>query len=249
MSASIATQTTTFLPKFPPVLKGSRLSKRFFSRMDRILAKDMAKGKKINKQLNETNRKIRQLMTNMGNIGDENRKYYKLMAKDKQNRRDIYNLRIKAAKAEDKKAARLAKEKAIADKKAARLVKEKAIADKKAARLAKEQAQSDNEMNYFINTMGKLARDNAKDMARIQKTQIKIAKELAQEAKLQANLEKDRKKADNAVAKAAKATARTQKEIEAARKHMQKVSNLVFEDTRITRKAKKIHLGDTTVVY
>lgn len=189
--------------------------------MDRILAKDMAKGKKINKQLNETNRKIRQLMTNMGNIGDENRKYYKLMAKEKQNRRDIYNLRIKAAKAEDKKA----------------------------ARLAKEQAQSDNEMNYFINTMGKLARDNAKDIARIQKTQIKIAKELAQEAKLQANLEKDRKKADNAVAKAAKATARTQKEIEAARKHMQKVSNLVFEDTRITRKAKKINLGDTTVVY
>ena len=235
MSASIATQTTTFLPKFPPVLKGSRLSKRFFSRMDRILAKDMAKGKKNNKQLNETNRKIRQLMTNMGNIGDENRKYYKLMAKEKQNRRDIYNLRIKAAKAEDKKAARL--------------VKEKAIADKKAARLAKEQAQSDNEMNYFINTMGKLARDNAKDIARILKTQIKIAKELAQEAKLQANLEKDRKKADNAVAKAAKATARTQKEIEAARKHMQKVSNLVFQDTRITRKAKKINLGDTTVVY
>ena len=90
MSVTIATQTTTFLPANPPVLKDRKLNKRFLARMKRILSRDLIKGKKIAKEEKTNSAQIRYIMTHMGIIANDNEKYYKELAKNKRQRTVTY---------------------------------------------------------------------------------------------------------------------------------------------------------------
>ena len=127
MSASVATQTTTFLPAIPPVLQDRKLSKRFFARMKRLLSRDLNKGKKIAKEQQTVNTEIRYIMTHMGIIANDNQKYYKNLAKNKLKR-------TKGKKIAEK--AELETVPAIKEEKAAKKAEQLAIKEEKAAKKA-----------------------------------------------------------------------------------------------------------------
>jgi hypothetical protein len=226
MSTAISTQRTSFLPICVPVLQKLNLQKRFFSRMERIFAKRMVNFRKMDKEGNIPNDTIRYLLTHMGNIGDSSRKYYKVLAKDKENRTAIYKARVKSAKA----------------------------SDKKSTKLAKQVAKIDKETSDFVNNMSKLAIDTARTCAKADKEAHKITQQkrkLAQArvkaAKEEAKLEKNRLLANKQVAKAYKATAKTQKEVELAQKLMRKFADMCFAPK--VRVPSQHNLGDTTVVF
>jgi hypothetical protein len=207
MSTTISTQTTSFCRTGTPVLQKLNLKKRFFSRMQRIFDKRIKNSHKMDKAVNIENDKIKYLMTHMGNIGDSSRKYYKVLAKDKENRTAIYKARVKSAKA----------------------------SDKKSTKLAKQVAKIDKETHDFVNNMTKLAIDTARTCAKADKEARKVTREkrklaqgLVKIANQEAKLEKIRLFANKQVAKASNATAKTQKEVELAQKLMRKYSDMCF---------------------
>ena len=202
MSVSVATQTTTFLPASPPVLEGRKLSKRFFARMKHILSRDLNKGKKIAKEQKTVYTEIRYIMTHMGIIANDNKKYYKNLAKNKLKRSEgkkIAKEQKTVSADKEEKAAKKAQQLADKEEKAAK--KAQQLADKKAQQLADKKAQQ-------LATKEEKTAKKAQQLADKEEKAAKKAQQLAdkkEKAELERRIAEKAKKAQQLAAEEEKA--------------------------------------------
>ena len=189
MSCTVATQTTTFLPKTVQVLQLTHLKPRFFSRMKRMITKTLVTGKKMASHEAYVKKETNSFVNIMSKLALFNASIAKKEAKVAKKEAKVAKKDAKVAKKDAKvakKEVKVAKKEAKVTKKDAKVAKEAKVA-KKEAKVAKEAAKQAKEMTIFVKQMTKLALYNdsiVKKEAKTVKKQAKTAiKELEKQQK------------------------------------------------------------------
>ena len=183
MSCTVATQTTTFLPKTVQVLQLTHLKPRFFSRMKRMITKTLVTGKKMASHEAYVKKETNSFVNIMSKLALFNASIAKKEAKVAKKEAKVAKKDAKVAK----KDAKVAKKEVKVAKKEAKVTKKDAKVAKETKKVEKEAAKQAKEMTIFVNQMTKLALYNdsiVKKEAKTVKKQAKTAiKELEKQQK------------------------------------------------------------------